>query len=119
MIEIYYPFTFLNEYINKERSNRYAAAKIKRDTTSAIRYMLLGKPKLKTPCRLNFTWLVLNQRMDLDNIAFAKKYVIDGMVSAGLIPDDGLKYIKGFTDKYEISNKIGVRITHEEIINEK
>ena len=109
-ITIYYPFTFLNEYINKERTNRYSAAKIKKDTTYAIMYMLKGKDKIETPCKLRFIWQIKNKRMDLDNISFAKKFVIDGMVKAKLIPDDGLKYIIGLEDTYEISNKIGVRI---------
>jgi Holliday junction resolvase RusA-like endonuclease len=116
MIEIYYPFTFLNEMIRIERGNKYQAARIKKDTTNYVMYELMNKYKpFKYPCKLHFTWLLTNKRMDLDNVAYAKKGVIDGIVKAGLLPDDGLKYIIGFTDEFELSDKIGVRIEYEEV----
>jgi Holliday junction resolvase RusA-like endonuclease len=107
---IEYPFTFLNEYISAERSNRYKAAKIKRDTTYAIYLMLRGKEKIKTPCRLSFTWYIPNKRRDLDNIVLSKKFILDSMVKAGIIPNDNLTHIIGFQDEFKISNKIAVEI---------
>lgn len=111
---IYYNFTFLNEYINAERRNRYIAAKIKKDTTNAIYYMLLNKPKIQTPARLKFTWLIPHKRRDLDNISFAKKFILDSMVKAKIIPNDNLTHLIGFIDEFEISDQIGVRI--EEVV---
>jgi len=73
--------------------------------------MLKGKPKLDVPCRLKFTWRVKNKRVDLDNCAFAKKYVLDGFVKAGLIPDDSMKYITEFTDTFVVDKNVGVDIT--------
>jgi Holliday junction resolvase RusA-like endonuclease len=110
MIELYYDFVFLNEYINAERRNKYIASKIKRDTTHFVMWSVMNHEKIKTPTRLKFTWLIPNKRRDLDNIAYAKKYILDGFVKAKLIPSDNLKHIIGFTDEFEISNKIGVRI---------
>ena len=107
---IYYDFTFLNEYIKAERSNKYISAKIKRDTTNYIMYKLLNKQKIKTPCKLKFTWLIPNKRRDLDNIAFAKKFILDGFTKAKIIPSDNLNHIIGFIDEFEISDKVGVRI---------
>lgn len=107
---IHYPFTFLNEYINIERSNKYKAAKIKRDTTFALKMMLLGKPKIKTPTGLKLTWLIPNKRRDLDNISFACKFLLDGMVKAGLIENDNLNHITELHHRFEISDKVGVRI---------
>ena len=76
MIYLEYPFTFLNEYINKERRNKYAAAKIKKDTTFALTMMLKGTPKIETPAKLLFIWHVKSKRRDLDNCGFAKKYCL-------------------------------------------
>ena len=106
--EIEYPFTFLNEYINAERSNKYIGAKIKRETTYAIYLMLLGKEKIKTPCGLNFTWIIPNKRRDLDNISFAAKFILDGMVKAKIIPNDNLKHITSLHHEFKIGEKIGV-----------
>lgn len=110
MIELHYDFTSLNAYINAERRNKYVAAKIKKTETNFVHMSLLNKPKIATPCKLHFHWLLKNRRKDLDNVAFSKKFIIDGMVHAGIIPNDGLKYITGFTDTFEISDKVGVRI---------
>jgi len=120
MIEIIYDFIFLNEYIaatnkatynrNKGKPGYNPANKIKRDTTNFVYYTMLNKPKIKCPARLKFIWLIKDKRRDLDNIAFAKKYILDGFVKAGIIPNDGLRYIIGFTDEFEISSQTGVRI---------
>lgn len=110
MITIHYNFVFLNEYINAERRNKYLGARIKREATDYIMWSLMNKEKIKTPTRLKFTWLIPNKKRDLDNIAFAKKYVLDGMIKAKIIPSDGIKHIIGFVDEFELSNKTGVRI---------
>ena len=107
---IYYPFTFLNEYIATERANKYKAAKIKRDTTFYIRMAFNNHQHIKTPVRIKFTWLVPNKRRDLDNLAFACKYILDGMVKANVIPSDNLVHIVELTHCYEISDNVGVRI---------
>lgn len=114
MIKLYYNFTFLNEYIATERSNKYKAAKIKKETTNALYYMLLNKPKIETPCGLHFHWLVPNKRRDLDNVAFAQKFAIDSMVKAKIIPNDNLMHITSLYHTFEISDKIGVIIKRSE-----
>jgi Holliday junction resolvase RusA-like endonuclease len=114
MITLHYPFTYLNEYIAAERSNCYKAAKIKRETTYAIYLMLKGKPKIATPCKLHFHWLISSKRRDLDNVAFAKKFILDSMVKANIIPNDNLNHVIEFTDTFEISKKEGVVITEYE-----
>lgn len=107
---IKYQYTTLNKYIAAERSHRQKAAKIKRDETFATKMMLLGKAKLKTPCGIRFTWHIKNRRTDPDNIAFAKKFILDGMVAANLIPNDTMKHITHFEDKFIISKWVGVEI---------
>ena len=86
------------------------SAKIKREATTYIMYEVLNKIKIKTPCRLKFTWLIPNKRRDLDNIAFAKKYILDGFVKAKVIPSDNLKNIIGFTDEFRMLQKIMICI---------
>jgi len=107
---IYYDFKQLNEVIRIERGNRYNAAKLKKDETSVVQYALLNKKQFNTPCKIKFTWLIKNKRIDPDNRAYSKKSVLDGMVKAKIIPDDTHKHILGFVDEFEISDKVGVRI---------
>lgn len=57
-------------------------------------------PKAPTPARISFQWFVPNKRKDPDNIAFAKKYILDGLVSAGVLENDSHKQIHGFSDSF-------------------
>lgn len=105
---IEHKFTTLNEYVNAERSNKYIGAKIKREQTDIAYYSLLGTKPIQTPTRLKFTWYCANKRSDLDNICFAKKYILDGMVKAGIIPNDNMRHIIGFEDILIFSDKWAV-----------
>lgn len=94
--------TALNEFINAERRNRFIAAKIKKGETGYCQDVV-EKSDLKLqetdfPCALIITWYVKNKRKDADNIAFAKKFVLDGLVEAGVLPNDNRKYVQGFAD---------------------
>ena len=94
--------TALNEFINAERRNRYIAAKIKKDETGYCQDVAeksdLKLQETEFPCALIITWYVKNKRKDADNIAFAKKFILDGLVEAGVLPNDNRKYVQGFVD---------------------
>ena len=93
-------FVSLNAYLNAERSNKYIAAKIKKDETQVAYLSLLGKPKIdcEFPVRLRIIWHVKDNRIDADNKVWAKKFLMDGFVKAKIIPDDSMKYVNGFED---------------------
>ena len=94
----------LNEYIKAERTNKYRAAAMKKQAEHLI--VALAKTKLrkpiKTPVRMRYTWFEKGKRRDMDNIAFAKKFIQDGLVKAGKLPGDGWKHICGFSDDFEV-----------------
>lgn len=98
------PFVTLNEYINAERSSRYKAANIKKQQTGSV-YYLAKEQGFKIPdglYDLNFTWYKPNNKIDHDNIAAAKKFCLDGLKLAGVIKDDSPRYIRNFTDTFEL-----------------
>ena len=105
-------FTSLNQYINAERSSWKIASAIKKKETRIAHLSLLGKPKIdcEFPIKLRFTWYVKDRKTDLDNIVWAKKGVLDGMIKAGIIPDDSMKYIIGFEDNIIIDKHERVEI---------
>jgi Holliday junction resolvase RusA-like endonuclease len=105
-------FTSLNQYISAERRNRYIAAKIKKEETNIAYTQLLGKPPITTPCKLKFTWYIKNKRTDADNICFARKFILDGMIKAELIPDDNMKHIIGFTDEFiiDVNERVEIEV---------
>lgn len=106
-------FPGLNDYINAERRHRMIAANMKKEYTDlAASFCLLLKP-LNEPVSIKFTWYEKNARRDPDNIIFAKKFILDGMVKAGVIPDDTQKWIKIFVEFWEVGEEEGVKVEIE------
>lgn len=105
-IEIEGRLPHLNDYINKERTNRFMAAKIKRDATDLVAWQAkkyAGMVK-DYPLSIIFNWSVKPNRgkyPDPDNIGFAAKFVLDGLVKAGVIEDDTFKQIEVITHQFE------------------
>jgi Holliday junction resolvase RusA-like endonuclease len=103
------PLATLNEYTNDQRTNPHKGAKTKRTATRKctkfVRYAMSKKVKFAFPCRLKFTWFDSNKKKDPDNIAFQKKFILDGMIEAGFMENDGWKHIKGFSDYFEIDKE--------------
>lgn len=92
-------FPSLNEYIAAERGHRQAAAQMKRDFTSVAQYAVTGEEPvdLRPPMSVTFVWYRKNALTDLDNVSFGQKFVLDGMVKAGIIRDDNMNMITKLT----------------------
>ena len=83
----------LNSYINAERTNRYMAAKIKREEMERIMWQLPAM-KLTGPVHLSFQAYVENMRKDPDNIyVIFVKFFLDSLKEKGIIENDGQKQI--------------------------
>jgi len=102
----------LNEYINAERSNKYAGAKIKKQQTELCRLSCLTLKPIDYPFKMICEWGI--GRHDPDNVAFAKKFILDGMVKSERLPNDNFKFVKGFEDRF-IKGETGVTIIIEEV----
>jgi len=98
----------LNEYINAERNNKYKAAKMKKQSEHTIILFIkqqMRGVKIQRPVLINYLWVEKNARRDKDNIAFAKKFIQDSLVKAGVIENDGWERVEGFTDEFAIDKK--------------
>lgn len=102
IIKINTPLTTLNEYIDAERKNKYIASKIKKSNTQRVLSIVRGLKLEPVLYDVHFNWQKPNNRQDHDNIAFAKKFILDGLVLAGVIPNDNPRYINNFTDKFTL-----------------
>lgn len=105
----------LNEYINACRRNRYAGAKMKQETETLVGYQLVALRPIKAPVIIHFFWYEKNSRRDKDNVAAAKKFILDAMQKTGKIPNDNNKFIAGFTDSFIYGIEYGVEIIVEPI----
>lgn len=95
---IRYKFESLNNYINKCRSNPYYANKTKQEETELSKLHFVGKKITNYPLTVVFKWHMKSKIADLDG-RFAKN-IIDGMVKAGTIPNDNVKYIQKIVHEY-------------------
>jgi len=107
-----------NEYTRVNRTNRYAGAEMKKREEEFIYLAIknqLGNLKIKNPVKVNFLWIEENGKRDLDNICFAKKFVLDALVKAGTIENDNRKQVIGFVDNFEYASFSKVIVELEEI----
>ena len=106
----------LNEYIRVCRANPFQASKFKRDLEDEISFYLSELPRFEHPIKISFHWIENNKRRDLDNVAYAKKHILDAMVKAGKLKDDNRKCVTAFTDtfSYEKEAKVILEITEED-----
>jgi len=83
--------TTLNEYIGADRRSRFVGGKVKKQQTElvAMECMAQGIKKLKIIKNFKIIWYHKNKRKDFDNVEFSVKFIKDGMVMAGIIPNDG------------------------------
>lgn len=93
----------LNEYTSACRSNKYVGAKMKKRAEEVIGWYIKSQiPEIYFDCvvSLNFRWYEPNRKRDLDNICFAKKFILDALVNNGTIKADGWQGVAGFTDQF-------------------
>ncbi len=92
-----------NQYEKLERSNRYAAANLKKQTKSLIVSCLDDAPKFPGSVTVWFTWIRPDMRSDKDNVSFAKKFILDALQQAGVIKNDKWKLCSPFTKSYAVN----------------
>lgn len=108
----------LNEYTKLNRENRYKANEAKQREQSYIIWCIkeqLGSLSINKPVVGHFTWIEENKRRDLDNICFAKKFILDALVDAKVLKDDNRKIVTNFTDSFEYADKSKVIVELEEL----
>ena len=98
----------LNDYTRSCRTNAYKGADCKKKNQRICKYSIplwLRKKKLNFPVIVEITWYEKNKRRDPDNVAFAKKFVLDSLVESGTFPGDGQRYVLGFIDHFRVDSK--------------
>lgn len=118
---VYAKLPSLNDYICACRSNKYQGAKFKEEIEILIGWairqaMCKGELKRTTkPITVHFEWHERTKRRDLDNIASAKKFILDALQKQKIIPNDSRKYVKGFTDTVVDDDMDFVRVEIKEL----
>lgn len=95
----------LNDYTNKCRANRYAGAKCKAENEEYITGFIEEQLKgvhFEGKVYLHFRWIEPNRNRDIDNVCFAKKFILDALVRNKVIETDGWRGVWGFTDEFDV-----------------
>jgi Holliday junction resolvase RusA-like endonuclease len=81
--------------------------RIKKQLTDMIAQLALEgdvKPYESSVC-ITFQWIEQNRKRDPDNICAGAKFVLDGLVKAGIIKSDGFKYVKTISSSFQINKE--------------
>lgn len=87
----------LNEVIAANRRNRFAGAKLKKETEQGILYAISMagiQPVISFPVAVEMIFHEPNRRRDVDNVESAKKCILDALVQAGVLPGDSPRYVR-------------------------
>lgn len=114
-LEIPYKLPSLNQYINECRRNKYAGATMKAKIEENLAWYINTLPTYKNPIKIHFHWIEGNKRRDLDNVCFAKKFILDCMVKCGKLKDDNRNFVTGFVDTFEYGKETKVILEITEI----
>lgn len=117
--KIFIPIKFpsLNEYIGAMNRNRHAGNAMKRDFTTQVGWWAKMLKPVSSPVHITFTYQEANRKRDPDNITFAKKFILDGLVAGGVLPNDTQAWVVGFTETWNVNSDVGVEIILTEVEN--
>lgn len=85
----------LNEYTRACRSSRYAGATMKKDAERAVMaYVRAAHAEpASDPCAIVMVFHETDRRRDADNVEFAQKFILDGLVASGVIAGDSPAHV--------------------------
>lgn len=94
----------LNEIIDAAKRNPHEYARMKETCTAMVAWLAKKLPRFEKVA-LVITWYEPDRRRDPDNIMAGQKFILDGMVQAGTIPNDSQRYIQGILHRFRTDPK--------------
>ena len=94
----------LNEMIEAAKSHYGAYAKMKQTYTDMVAWLAKKLPRFEKVA-LVITWYEPDHRRDPDNIMAGQKFILDGLVAAGTIPNDSQRHIKGIVHRFRVDKQ--------------
>lgn len=108
----------LNEYtrVCRGRAGNRLGNAMKREAERTIGFAAmqgLKRWRCKGKVKIVIRWVEPDARRDLDNIAFARKFILDALVHGGYLPDDNRRYVVGLVDDFPPPDKHNPRVEVE------
>ena len=96
----------LNEYVRANRANPHTGSQMSRQAHALCRTgMIRYNGRQVKRARIVFRWVEKNKRRDKDNVAFAKKFILDALQETGILKNDGWEEVASFTDEFAVNRK--------------
>lgn len=97
----------MNEIIEaakQGKGNYQPYARMKEEYTTMVAWLAKKLPAYKRGV-LVITWYEPNEKRDPDNIMAGQKFILDGLVTAGTIPNDSQRHIKGILHRFRVDKE--------------
>ena len=111
----------LNQVLDAGKAHWSRYAKLKKEYSTLV--SILAKIQLRPVqerVRIGFRWYCRDRRKDPDNICSAKKFVLDGLIAANILKNDGWKQVASFSDNFKVDAvNPRIEVTISEIRNHK
>ena len=93
----------LNDMTDAARRNRYESAKMKREYTDLVAWCARSArlPRFDQ-VDMVITWYEPNMKRDKDNIMAGQKFILDGLVQAGVIANDGWRQVGDISHRFRV-----------------
>ncbi|SCL85018.1 RusA family crossover junction endodeoxyribonuclease [Sporanaerobacter sp. PP17-6a] len=91
----------LNTIIDASKAHYICYRDMKKKYTEMVAWLAKGKGRFKK-IDLNITWICRSKKKDKDNIAAGIKFILDGLVMAGVIENDGWKQVNSFRHDFKV-----------------
>lgn len=113
-LTIKHKFPDYNTFIRS--GGKYAMHQIAQTTVDMVSWECKAqKIRPVKAAHISFKWIEKNRLRDKDNIAFAKKFILDGLQRAGVLTNDGWNQILSLHDEFETGKEYGVIVTIREV----
>ena len=89
----------------KGRKGYQPYAIMKREYTDLVTWKAKRIKKKYKKIDLKINWICKNKRKDKDNIMAGTKFILDGLVNAGIINNDGWKEIGDITHTFDVDKE--------------
>lgn len=97
----------LNEIIGQAKGHWSQYARSKKDHTAAVALRARAERVLpiEGAALLHCTWYAPDRRKDPDNLAAAVKFILDGLVQAKVLPNDGWHQVAEIRHRFFVDKK--------------
>lgn len=96
----------LNDFLAAVNRHRLMGNKMKQEQTERVAWAAKSQlPVFTRKINLTIVYREATRKRDKDNIAFAKKFILDGLVAAGRIPNDTWAWIGDWSEGFVVDAK--------------